>query len=50
MKLALALIALSTLIASPAVSVPTPTEVQVGCFDKVLGRRDLIKFLGSWDP
>ena len=49
MELALALTALFTLIASPAMSVLTPTGVQVG-FDKVLERPDLINLLGSWDP
>jgi len=51
MKLTLALIALSALVASPAVGIPTPTAgVKVGSFDKVLERRDLITFLGSCDP
>ena len=50
MKLTLALIALSTLVASPAVGGPTPTGVKVCSSDKLLERRDLIVFLGSRDP
>ena len=51
MKLTFALIALATLVASPAVGVPTtPTGEKVRSFDNVLEWRDLITFVGSCGP